>query len=72
MENRWNSEGMPRHEILWALSQPRIVKKAIRESSCLICCNSKINEAGLCDICWATLDDQELNIATKWVAGSGP
>jgi hypothetical protein len=72
MNNRWNSEGIPRDQLKWALTQKTMVLRARRTRQCLICCASSVNEAGLCDICWAVLDEKELELAGKWLSGVGP
>jgi hypothetical protein len=69
---RVNSEGIKRHELLWALSQARIVQAARQIDSCLLCRRSGTNESGLCDYCWATLEGEELEAAAKWTMGVRP
>jgi hypothetical protein len=69
---RWNSEALPRDKLKWALTQRSIVSQAREQDSCLLCCSPHVNEAALCGVCWALLDEEELKIATKWVEGSGP
>jgi len=70
--DRVNSHGIPRHQLLWSLGQVKHVNKARREDSCLLCCTKRVNEAGLCDVCYALLDDEELKAAEKWLSGVGP
>lgn len=72
MQGRWNTIGLPREDLLWALGERRIIKKALEEGACLLCKGTPVNEAALCDICWALLSEQELIVATKWVRGDGP
>lgn len=69
---RWNSESIPRSHILWALKTPRIVMGALKIDKCMICQGPKVNEAGICPICWAMLDEDELRQAEKWLNGSAP
>ena len=40
--------------------------------SCLLCRNPRVNEAALCEVCWAMLDDDELKLALRWLSGEGP
>ncbi len=70
--DRVNSQGIPRKQLLWTLSQPRHVKKAIREDACLLCRTRGVNEAALCDTCYALLDEEELKSAERWLSGVGP
>lgn len=70
--DRVNSQGIPRKQLTWVLTQPRHVKKAIRENACLLCRSNGVNEAGLCDMCYALLTDEELRLAEKWLGGVGP
>lgn len=69
---RINSEGIPRDDLIWAWSRPDIVRQARRTDSCLLCRRPHVNEAALCDCCWATLDDNELRHATRWTMGMRP
>jgi len=70
--DRLNSEGIRRSELKWALTQRRIVLTARRIDACLLCRRNRVNEAGLCDICHATLTDEELVAEEKWLRGTGP
>lgn len=72
MMERWNSEGIPRDELPYALRTPRIVRLARRMDKCLLCCRREVNEAGLCTYCYSTLDGAELDLATRWLSGVGP
>lgn len=72
MNSRWNPLGLPREKLLWTLQQETFVKRARDEDSCLLCCGNHVNEAGLCEICWALLGDKELQIALKWIEGRNP
>ncbi len=67
--DRVNSEGVLRQELAWHLKEGRFVKQARRQDSCLVCCASKVNEAGLCDVCYSNLTEEELLLATRWLAG---
>lgn len=69
---RWNQTGLPRNQLLWALTQRHVIQKALAEGRCLLCKEQPINEASLCEICWALLSDKELNLASKWLRGDGP
>lgn len=70
--DRVNSQGLPRHQLAYVLTQPRHVRKAIKEDACLLCRTKGVNEAGLCDACYALLDDKELKLAERWLSGVGP
>ncbi|HEY0867539.1 MAG TPA: hypothetical protein VGE01_09175 [Fimbriimonas sp.] len=69
---RLNGEGIPRHTLMLALKNRKQVADARRIDSCLLCRNRRVNEAGLCDMCYALLDGEELRMATRWMAGVGP
>lgn len=69
---RWNSEGIPRETLLWALTQKRFIVRAIQDDACLLCKSSKVNEAGICEVCWALLNEEELKCANLWLSGAGP
>lgn len=70
---RLNSEGIVRDQLGWALRQRRLVMTARRFDSCLLCRNSGVNEAGLCDVCTALLDDPaEQALVDRWRMGAGP
>ncbi len=55
-----------------ALKTPRIVLQAVRTDSCLVCRGPKVNEAGICPLCWPMLSEEELKLAERWLNGSGP
>lgn len=69
---RLNSEGIRREDLLWVLSQPSHVRTARRIDACLLCRRPNVNEAALCDCCWATLSEAELEAAVKWTMGAKP
>jgi hypothetical protein len=70
--SRLNSEGIRRGDLCFALTQPKMVGDARRIGSCLLCRNGPVNEAGLCDICFSLLSDEEYRLANKWLTGEGP
>ena len=70
--DRVNAQGIQRHQLTWTLTQKRLVKKARRENACLLCRAKGVNEAALCDLCHALLNDEELRLAERWLAGVGP
>lgn len=70
--DRLNSQGIPRQQLLWTLGQRRHVLKALKEDACLLCRKGGLNEAGLCDMCYALLNDNELSAAERWLSGVGP
>ena len=49
-----------------------MVRTARRINSCLLCRNRGVNEAGVCDVCYASLNDEELRLANRWMTGEGP
>ncbi|MBS1728567.1 MAG: hypothetical protein JST51_17760 [Armatimonadetes bacterium] len=69
---RLNSEGIPRSQLLYALGNRKIVENARKVGQCMLCCRSNVNEAGLCQWCYASLDNPELQAAVKWTSGIGP
>ncbi|MFN3728672.1 MAG: hypothetical protein ACK4XJ_03040 [Fimbriimonadaceae bacterium] len=69
---RWNSEAIPRHELSVTLQTPHLVMAWRRAGRCMLCCRQSVNEAGLCEICTATLDGDEFDLASKWLRGTGP
>jgi len=72
MMERLNSEGIPRDQLLLALKDRKMVLTARRFDTCLLCRRRGVNEAGLCAVCWALLNDEELKQGTRWVTGVGP
>lgn len=69
---RLNPEGIPRQDLKWVLTQERLVREARKIDSCLMCKADRINEAALCQVCWALLDDDELRSAQRWTMGVAP
>lgn len=69
---RLNSEGIPRADLKHALRNRRQVSEARRIDSCLLCRRPRVNEAGLCDVCYSSLEGVELEMATAWLRGSEP
>lgn len=67
-----NAEGIPRKDLSWVLKRPDLVKTAKRIDKCLLCRRSNVNDAGLCDICTAALDDAEIKLVERWMRGDGP
>lgn len=72
MDDRLNSEGIRRDQLVWSLMQRRIVLTARRINSCLLCRRAGVNESGLCDVCFSLLSDEENRIARRWISGEGP
>lgn len=72
MDDRTNSEGLPRHKLLLALRDFSTVAKARKLDSCLLCRDAMVNESGLCLKCWSQLTDEELALALRWLSGAGP
>ena len=70
---RLNAEGIPRHQLKFALSRPAIVATARRVDSCLLCRRHGVNEAGLCDLCYPLIQDPDEQILVeRWMSGEGP
>lgn len=69
---RINSTGIKRSELLWALGNPALVRDARERDSCLLCRGSRVNEAGLCNVCTTSLNDAESRMVEKWMAGGSP
>lgn len=72
MDDRLHPEGVRRYELAWVLAQARFVRVAVATDRCLLCRNPRVNEAGLCDVCWTYLTDEELAIAERWTIGTAP
>ncbi len=70
--HRLNNEGLRRQDLAFALKTRRTVEGARQIDACLLCRRKRVNEAGLCDICYSTLDGQELELATLWLRGTPP
>lgn len=70
--DRLNPEGIPRDELRHALATRRHVAAARRRNECLLCRAKPVNEAGLCEVCHSQLDDEELRLAERWLAGREP
>jgi hypothetical protein len=69
---RLNPEGIPRKQLSFVLSQSRRVHEARRIDRCLLCRRSRVNDAGLCELCYSMLDGEELRLATRWTVVGGP
>lgn len=69
---RWNAEGLPRNQLIWALSRPDIVGRFRRINSCMLCMARDVNEAALCEVCYGMLEGDELNAAVDYMAGVRP
>jgi hypothetical protein len=70
---RFNSEGIPRHQLKFVLSRPSIVATARRVNHCLLCRRVGVNEAGLCDLCYPLIQDpEEQRLIERWLSGEGP
>lgn len=69
---RLNSEGIRRDELAFTLKNRTKVLGARRIDACLLCRRPRVNEAGLCDVCYGTLDGEELELATCWLRGTLP
>lgn len=69
---RSNSEGILHSELGFALRNRRMVTVARRINSCLLCRRHGVNEAGLCDVCYALLDEEMIVLAGRWLSGLGP
>jgi hypothetical protein len=70
--DRLNSEGIRRQDLSFTLKNPLKVRDARRIDACLLCRRPRVNEAGLCDVCYASLEDDELYLATCWLRGTAP
>ena len=70
--HRLNSEGVPREHLKLVLRDRRTVNAARKIDRCLLCRRPGVNEAGLCGVCWAALDEEELALAQRWLSGQGP
>ncbi|MGV3616728.1 MAG: hypothetical protein ACO1SV_15480 [Fimbriimonas sp.] len=69
---RFNSEGIPRSALIYALQNRKQVADARRIDACLLCRRGRVNDAGLCDICYGLLEGEELRLAVRWTSGAGP
>ena len=70
--DRLNPEGIPRNQLHFVLTQPGRVREARRIDKCLLCRRSRVNDAGLCEVCYSMLDGEEQRIATRWTTGGAP
>lgn len=70
--SRLNPEGIPRDQLLFVLGQPRRVREARRIDRCLLCRGARVNDAGLCELCYSMLDGDEQRLATRWTTGGAP
>lgn len=46
--------------------------EARRIDACMLCRRPHVNEAGLCDVCYSSLEGEELDMVTAWMRGSEP
>jgi len=70
--DRFNSEGILRHNLVQTLKDRRAVGTARRIDTCLLCRRSGVNESGLCEMCYGMLDGEEFVLAERWISGKGP
>ncbi|MBX3110500.1 MAG: hypothetical protein KF857_00700 [Fimbriimonadaceae bacterium] len=70
--DRLSESGWPRHQLAWVLAQNKFVAEARRLDSCLLCRSPKVNEAGLCEGCYASLEPPDIDLAERWLAGAMP
>lgn len=70
--DRLNPEGIARTQLAFVLTVPRRVHEARRIDACLLCRRSRVNEAGICEICYSMLDGEELRLAMRWTVGGAP
>lgn len=69
---KFNPEGLTRQQFLHALQTPALINAAIKRDRCLICCRTKVNEAGICDVCYAELSEKENELVVRWLRGAMP
>lgn len=71
--DRLNSEGINRDQLIWTLRNPRLVLSARRINSCLLCRRIGVNEAALCEVCYALISDpEEQRLINNWMTVGGP
>lgn len=70
--DRLNSEGIPRHLLTVALKDRRQVLQARRFDKCMLCRRGRVNDSGLCEVCYGSLDGEEFRLAAIWTSGVGP
>jgi len=66
---RWNSEGIPRDQLMWALTQRPVIRSFRKLDSCMLCRRKGVNEAALCEACFSMLDGIEFDSAQQWLSG---
>lgn len=69
---RLNSEAIPRRFLMRALLDTHLVPTFRRIDRCLLCRRPGVNEAALCLVCWALLEDDEMRQAQRWLNGGAP
>jgi hypothetical protein len=69
---RWNPEGIRRDQLIWALTQAHIVPEYVKIDACMLCRANRVNDAGLCRMCYALLDGAEIKVAVRWMNGVAP
>lgn len=69
---RLNAEAIPRRLLMQALLDKRLVPTFRRIDRCLLCRRPGVNEAALCSVCWALLEDDEMRQAQRWLNGGAP
>lgn len=70
--DRHNSEGIPRSHLTVALKDRRQVLEARRFDTCMLCRRHRVNDSGLCEVCYSTLEGEEFKLACRWISGVGP
>ncbi|MCW5946373.1 MAG: hypothetical protein KIT74_05015 [Fimbriimonadales bacterium] len=66
---RFNSEAIDREDLILAFRKGDPVRLAKAKGHCMLCKGSPVNDAGLCEGCFANLTDEEWNEARHWIEG---
>lgn len=69
---RFNSQSVARNDLVYALMNEQLVRRAVRIDHCLLCHGEGVSKAGLCQGCTANLTDAEWRAALPWIEERAP
>jgi hypothetical protein len=66
---RFNSEAVDRKDLVHAFFAGGPVRLSKASGLCMLCRTGPVNDAGLCEGCFANLTDEEWAAARPWIEG---
>lgn len=70
--DRYNEEGIPRHQLLYTLGRADLVRDRRARGTCFLCSGTPINAACLCEVCMTYLSPEELKLVEFYNNGVLP